>query len=235
MTIEELKNLVGKNATTYIFQRIKAMKMELEAKINRKSDFSGDFNDLTNKPTKLPNPHALTFTGNATGTYDGSAPVNIEIPTEEGLTVATATKLGGIKAAPKETTDVVPVKIGADSMLYVQRYPMVYMTQTDKNKLDEFQSAENYALKSEIASVYRYKGTLLDDSLLPENPEVGDTYNLTTSSVYGNGANVSWNGEFWDNLGATVDLSGYVQKAEMQEIGNADIDSIWNTVFGEET
>lgn len=235
MTIEELKNLVGKNATTYIFQRIKAMKMELEAKINRKSDFSGDFNDLTNKPTKLPNPHALTFTGNATGTYDGSAPVNIEIPTAEGLTVATATKLGGIKAAPKEATDVVPVKIGADGMLYVQRYPVVHMTQTDKHKLDEFQSAENYALKSEIASVYRYKGTLLDDSLLPENPEVGDTYNLTTSSVYGNGANVSWNGEFWDNLGATVDLSGYVQKAEMQEIGNADIDSIWNTVFGEET
>lgn len=235
MTIEELKNLVGKNATTYIFQRIKAMKMELEAKINRKSDFSGDFNDLTNKPIKLPNPHALTFTGNATGTYDGSNPVNIEIPTPEGLTAATATKLGGIKAAPKEATDVVPVKIGADGMLYVQRYPIVHMTQTDKHKLDEFQSAENYALKSEIASVYRYKGTLLDDSLLPENPKVGDTYNLTTSSVYGNGANVSWNGEFWDNLGATVDLSGYVQKAEMQEIGNADIDSIWNTVFGEET
>ena len=67
MTIEELKNLVGKNATTYIFQRIKAMKMELEAKINRKSDFSGDFNDLTNKPTKLPNPNALTFSGNMTG------------------------------------------------------------------------------------------------------------------------------------------------------------------------
>lgn len=235
MTIEELKNLVGKNATTYIFQRIKAMKMELEAKINRKSDFSGDFNDLTNKPTKLPNPNALTFSGNMTGTYDGSVPVNIEIPTPEGLTVATATKIGGIKAAPKETTDVVPVKIGTDSMLYVQRYPMVYMTQTDKNKLDEFQSAENYALKSEIASVYRYKGTLVDDTLLPENPEVGDTYNLMESSTYGNGANVSWNGEFWDNLGATVDLSGYVQKAEMQEIGNADIDSIWNTVFGEET
>lgn len=234
MTIEELKNLVGKNAITYIFQRIKAMKMELEAKINRKSDFSGDFNDLTNKPTKLPNPHALTFTGNATGTYDGSTSVNIEIPTAEGLTAATATKLGGIKAAQKEATDIIPVKIGPDSMLYVQRYPTVYMKQTDKDKLDEFQSADNYALKSEIASVYRYKGTLVDDTLLPENPEVGDTYNLMQSATYGDGANVSWNGEFWDSLGATIDLSSYVQKTDLQEIGNAEIDSIWNTVFGEE-
>lgn len=31
-------------------------------------------------PTKLPNPNPLTFTGTVTGSYDGSAAVNIEIP-----------------------------------------------------------------------------------------------------------------------------------------------------------
>lgn len=234
MTVEELKHLLGKNSITYILQRIKTMKLELEGKINAKSDFSGSFNDLTDKPTKLPNPNALTFTGNASGSYDGSAPVVIEISAPEGLTAATSTKLGGIKAASKTTADIVPVKIGPDQMLYVQRYPEVYMTQSDKNKLDEFQSAENYALKSEIASVYRYKGSLADDTLLPQNAEVGDTYNLITSSIYGDGANVSWDGQFWDSLGATIDLSAYVEKADLQEIGNAEIDSIWNTVFGEE-
>lgn len=31
-------------------------------------------------PTKLPNPNALTFTGAVEGSYDGSAPVSVEIP-----------------------------------------------------------------------------------------------------------------------------------------------------------
>lgn len=31
-------------------------------------------------PTTLPNPNALTFTGAVTGSYDGSAPVSVEIP-----------------------------------------------------------------------------------------------------------------------------------------------------------
>ena len=31
-------------------------------------------------PDKLPNPNALTFTGAVTGSYDGSAPLNVEIP-----------------------------------------------------------------------------------------------------------------------------------------------------------
>ena len=35
-------------------------------------------------PTALPNPNALTFSGAVTGTYDGSAPVNVEIPSGGG-------------------------------------------------------------------------------------------------------------------------------------------------------
>lgn len=35
-------------------------------------------------PDKLPNPNALTFTGAATGIYDGSAPVSVEIPSGVG-------------------------------------------------------------------------------------------------------------------------------------------------------
>ena len=35
-------------------------------------------------PTALPNPNALTFTGAATGSYDGSAPLSVEIPSGGG-------------------------------------------------------------------------------------------------------------------------------------------------------
>lgn len=35
-------------------------------------------------PTTLPNPNAITFTGAVTGTYDGSAPLSVEIPSGGG-------------------------------------------------------------------------------------------------------------------------------------------------------
>ena len=35
-------------------------------------------------PTKLPNPNPLTFTGAVTGSYDGSEPLTVEIPSNGG-------------------------------------------------------------------------------------------------------------------------------------------------------
>ena len=46
-------------------------------------------------PTALPNPNALTFTGAATGTYDGSAPMEVEIPTVDDVLAALPTWEGG--------------------------------------------------------------------------------------------------------------------------------------------
>lgn len=53
---------------------------------NAKSNFSGNYNDLENKPAiptvpdALPNPHALTFSGAITAEYDGSGAVMVTIP-----------------------------------------------------------------------------------------------------------------------------------------------------------
>lgn len=67
---------------------------------NSKSDFSGSYNDLNDKPTiptvptTLPNPQALTITyGNQTNTYDGSEALAITIET------------GGIERIEKLATD----------------------------------------------------------------------------------------------------------------------------------
>ena len=43
-------------------------------------------------PTKLPNPYSLTFTGAATGTYDGSSAVTINIPTGGGSSLPDITE-----------------------------------------------------------------------------------------------------------------------------------------------
>lgn len=43
--------------------------------------FSGDYNNLSNKPASLKNPQKLTFTGGVTETYDGSVAKSVAIPT----------------------------------------------------------------------------------------------------------------------------------------------------------
>lgn len=45
-----------------------------------KQEIAQEAADLVDVPDKLPNPNALTFTGAVEGTYDGSAPMEIEIP-----------------------------------------------------------------------------------------------------------------------------------------------------------
>ena len=51
--------------------------------------------DAITIPTALPNPNALTFTGTVSGSYDGSAPLEVEIPSGGGgLTVTNTAAVG---------------------------------------------------------------------------------------------------------------------------------------------
>lgn len=58
---------------------------------------------------------------------------------------------------------------------------------------------------SKVSSVYKIKGSVADYSSLPtENLTVGDVYNLLDT-----GDNYVWDGQAWDKLGGTVDLTPY--------------------------
>ena len=76
-----------------------------------------------------------------------------------------------------------------------------------------------YAKKSDIAGVYKYKGTLADATKLPAAGRVtGDVYNLEAASDYGPaGTNVAWDGKAWDALGGMFVVDA---------ITNAEIDAI---------
>lgn len=69
------------------------------------------------------------------------------------------------------------------------------------------------ALKSDLASIYRYKGSVASFDALPtEGSETGDVWNAEDT-----GMNYAWDGEKWDALG---------QVFEVQAITNAEIDAI---------
>lgn len=94
-----------------------------------------------------------------------------------------------------------------------------FFSAVDKTKLDGFSAASEYAKKSDISSVYRYKGSVANAAALPTSGQVvGDTYDIKAASTYGPaGTNVAWNGSAWDALGGALDL---------EAITNADIDEI---------
>lgn len=69
------------------------------------------------------------------------------------------------------------------------------------------------ALKTDLSSVYRYKGSVVNFASLPTTGNVaGDVYNVEAT-----GMNYAWNGTEWDALG---------QLLEVKPITNEEIDSI---------
>lgn len=93
------------------------------------------------------------------------------------------------------------------------------MSYRDKAKLDGFQEASSYALKSDLVAVYKYKGSVAASSGLPTTGQSkGDVYNIEAASAYGPaGTNVAWDGAKWDALGGLF---------EVEAITNARIDEI---------
>lgn len=73
-------------------------------------------------------------------------------------------------------------------------------------------------LKTSLSAVYIYKGSVDTYDNLPTEVATGDTYNVV--AAHGStpaGTNYAWNGESWDALGGSVDLSTYYTKDEANE------------------
>lgn len=88
----------------------------------------------------------------------------------------------------------------------------------------------NYATKSDISSVYKYKGTVSTYADLPSSGQtVGDVYNVETADATHNikaGDNVAWDGTAWDVLAGVVDLSNYVTTTAMNTALEGKVDKV---------
>lgn len=72
----------------------------------------------------------------------------------------------------------------------------------------------NYALKTDVTNIYKYKGTVASYENLPsEGNKIGDVYNTNDTDM-----NYAWNGTGWDAMGAIY---------EVEAITNQKIDEIF--------
>ena len=87
------------------------------------------------------------------------------------------------------------------------------MSAADYTKLSGFSDAGDYAKKTDISGLYKYKGSKATFSALPTSGNVaGDVWNVEDT-----GMNYAWTGTAWDALGATF---------EINSITNGEIDTI---------
>lgn len=77
---------------------------------------------------------------------------------------------------------------------------------------------QNYVKKTDMANVYKYKGSVANASSLPTDASVGDVYDIQSASVYGSaGANVAWTGTAWDSLGEIFSVDS-ITNTQIDEI-----------------
>ena len=87
------------------------------------------------------------------------------------------------------------------------------MSAADYSKLAAFSPAADYAKKTDITGLYKYKGSKASYSALPTSGNtIGDVWNVEDT-----GMNYAWTGEAWDALGTAFEISS---------ITNAEIDTI---------
>ena len=98
---------------------------------------------------------------------------------------------------------------------------------TNNNQLTNgagYQTADDVAtaISSAITTVMDYKGTVATVADLPASGNKnGDVYHVTATD-----GEYAWSGTEWEELGSTVDLSGYVEDSEMVAITSTEINTI---------
>lgn len=127
---------------------------------------------------------------------------------ENGAVVVTLEKLG-------------TVAITSDKLLLID---------TNKTNIDTLISnlnnnTYNFAKKSDITSVLRYKGTVASESALPSsNNQAGDVYLVTDKAC-----EHIWNGTKWEEFGPTIDLSTYITSSQL----TTQLNSLHTTITAE--
>ena len=111
-------------------------------------------------------------------------------------------------------------------------------SKADKTQLNNYVTTttanSTYVKKSDITSVYKFKGNKTNYADLPKTDRVtGDVWNITNADAEHSikaGDNVAWNGDAWDNLSGTVDLSAYATTTTTDAM-SADIKKLMDKAF----
>lgn len=254
----DIKNIVGKEALLYVLGKVKTVKTDLESKIAAKSDFSGKYSDLTEKPTIPSKISDLTNdSGFLTKETDPTVPSWAK---QTSKPTYTATEVGALPSTTKIPTKVTDLSDATNYALKTE-IPKDNKSLTNgagyqtASQVESAISAKGYQTSAQVESAIVAKGyqtasqvsasiasanhlTRQKVSVLPDITTAKENIiymvpksKTGTNNVYDEYQKID---NKWELMGDTaVDLTGYAKTADFTEITNSEIDTIWNTVFSE--
>ena len=153
--------------------------------------------------------------------------VDIQIPTE----YATQTDIDNAF-----TKDRITSALGYSPLRYLSVNGVDVDNVNDRVNVDlssyATQSWTSEQIENKLSSLYSFKGSVqtYGDLLMVQSPNVGDTYNVITGNnpevdesawpAFSSGTNFAWDGDEWDSLGGSFDLSSYYNKTETDALLN---------------
>lgn len=204
------------NGLLYVWGKIKALVSGKVDKVEGKGLSSNDF--TTAEKTKLAGLSNYTLP-EATATTLGGVKVKQVLGESDetfGEKLNTYLRNGVLYALSTyaSTSEYGVIKVGDG--LNVDEYGVLSAPgggEADSVSWSNITGKPDIALKSDLSSVYKYKGSKANYASLPATGNTeGDVWNVEAT-----GMNYAWTGETWDALGQTL---------EIESITNAEIDSI---------
>ena len=192
---------LDKNGLLYLVTKLKSMFVsQVSGKGLSTNDYTtAEKNKLAGIAENANNYVHPAYTPQASGLYKMTVDATGHVSAVAAAAKDDITALG----IPGQDTTYAPATASANGL----------MSAADKSKLDGFGTADTYALKSDLSSVYKYKGSVASETDLPASGKTsGDVYNVEDT-----GMNYAWDGTAWDPLGGSFDL---------EAITNQEIDAI---------
>ena len=175
---------------------------------------SGNYNDLENLPT-IPTV-TDTYSASSSSAMSGKAvasAISGKADASTLKTVATSGSYNDLTDKPNIPVVTDTYNAGSSNGMSGKAVASAISNKADKGTTLAAYGIENAYTKIEIdgmlTSVYVFQGSVDTYDQLPATSTKGFVYNVAAD-----GMNYAWDGEKWDALGATLDLSGYVLKVD---------------------
>ena len=144
----------------------------------------------------------LTVTGTINASIEGTTENAVKLATARNITL-TGAVTGASTTGFDGSADVAINTTAVNGTMVTGVVPEATKATQDG---DGNVISTTYAKVSQLTSVMTYKGTVGTVGELPQSDQsIGDVYNVTDTNM-----NYAWDGSQWDQLGSSVDLSGYL-------------------------
>ena len=183
------------------------------------SDLTNDSGFITT--SDIPEGSAASTT---TPSMDGTAAVGTELAFARGDHVHPTDTSRAPLASPAFTgTPTAPTAGSGTNTTQVATTAFVQTAVSGKaNSADVYTKTE---VDNKVAGLLHWKGTKATVSALPSSGNTtGDVWHVTADN-----GEYAWNGSAWEELGSTIDLSGYVETSDLGLATTSEIDALFTS------